>query len=243
MMFLAKTLNRIKMKGLNSLFRIRADRLFCSFKVLVPAFCCLAANGQGCPENIDFENNSFQGWTCYVGYVVEQNNENSIRLSPTAQPGFNRHTLYPNGPANGLDPWGHFPITCPNGSGYSVKLGNETGGALAEGLYYEFTIPPNQDLFTLVYHYAIVFQEPEHLEHQQPRFEVEVRNVTTNELLGCASFEFRPFLPLTEGFDTTYDRINNVRVWYRDWTPITVNLDGHAGETWKKGSVPIFRIS
>src|SRR5262245_15020247 len=139
------------MKGLNSLFRMKADLLFCSFKVLISGFYCLPAVAQDCPKNIDFETGTFQGWTSYVGYVVEQNNQNSIRLSTTSQPAYNRHTIYSNNPANGVDPYGRFPINCPNGSGYSVKLGNEEGGALAEGLYYEFTIPVNQDLFTLIY--------------------------------------------------------------------------------------------
>src|SRR5688572_5033877 len=180
------------MKIANSIFRLKAEFLFCSLRVFVLGLHSLLANAQDCPNNIDFESGTFQDWTCYVGFVIEQNNNNVIRLSPTTQPGFNRHTIVTTSPANGLDPYGNFPINCPNGSGYSVKLGNELGGALAEGLVYEFTIPANQDLFTLIYHYAVVFQEPPHLEHQQPRFEVEVINVTRNQVFGCASFAFRP---------------------------------------------------
>lgn len=194
-------------------------------------FHCLSATAQDCPSNIDFENGTFAGWTCHVGFVVDRNNRNIINISPASLPAFDRHTIYACSPANGLDPYGKFPINSPNGSNYAVKLGNESGGALAEGISYEFTIPANQDIFTIIYHYAIVFQKPDHLEHQQPRFEVEVTNVTKNEEIGCSSFEFRPFDPLTPGFDTTFDPVNNITVWYKDWTSVSINLDGHAGET------------
>jgi hypothetical protein len=38
-------------------------------------------------------------------------------------------------------PYGGFPINCPNGSGHSIQLGNTSGGAEAEGISYDFTIP------------------------------------------------------------------------------------------------------
>jgi gliding motility-associated-like protein len=199
--------------------------------VLLPVLSIATLRAQDCPPNIGFESGNFDNWTCYLGFVVEQNNQNSIRLSPTAIPGFNRHTLYSNSNATELDFYGKFPVRCPNGSGYSVKLGNVEGGALAEGLSYEFTIPGNRNSYTLSYHYAVVFQEPDHKEHQQPRFEVELLNVTRKELLSCGSFVFRPYRPLTPGFSLAFDTANSVPVWYKDWTPVSISLDNRAGET------------
>lgn len=219
------------MKNCIFVFRIKANFLFCPLRIIVPALHCLIATAQDCPPNIGFENGTLDGWTCHAGFVADQNNRNVIRLSPTSQPAINRHTIYAASPANGLDPYGKFPINPPNGSNYAVKLGNEGGGALAEGISYDFTIPSNQDIFTIIYYYAIVFQKPDHQEHQQPRFEVEVTNLTRNEKIGCSSFNFRPFDPLTPGFDTMYDYVNNIPVWYKDWTSVSINLDGYAGQT------------
>ena len=108
------------------------------------------------------------------------------------------------------DFYGGFPVLCPNGSGHSVKLGNNQGGAQADGLSYEFTIPANMNTYSLTYHYAVVFQDPRHQIYEQPRLEIEVMNTTDNQLIDCSSFTFIPFgSPLpgfflsTQGQDTT----------------------------------------
>jgi gliding motility-associated-like protein len=219
------------MKHSSSILKRKNIFLFCSLQVFVLGFHCLGVSAQDCPKNIGFENGTFEEWDLYVGFVVERSNNNVINLSPTTQPGLDRHTMYTSSANSELDPYGNFPINCPNGSGHSIKLGNTSGGALAEGVSYEFTIPAGQDLFTLIYHYAVVFQEPPHLEHQQPRFEIEVTNVSRDERMGCSSFMFRPFGPLTPGFGLSYDAVNQVPVWYKDWTTVAVKLDGYAGQT------------
>ncbi len=76
--------------------------------------------------------------------------------------------------SGGVDPYGGFPVNCPNGSGYSIRLGNNSGGGQAEGISYEFTIPANENSYSLIYHYAVVFQAPNHRENEQPRMEIEV---------------------------------------------------------------------
>jgi hypothetical protein len=48
-----------------------------------------------------------------------------------------------------IDAYGGFPVLCPNGSGHSVRLGSTEAGGQAEGISYEFTIPPNQNLIPL----------------------------------------------------------------------------------------------
>ena len=95
-------------------------------------------------------------------------------------------------PGAGLDPYGGFPINCPNGSGRSIKLGNDAGGGLAEGISYEFTIPAGQNEYSLIYHYAVVFQDPNHQQFEQPRMEIEITNVTDNRIIDCSSFTFFP---------------------------------------------------
>ncbi len=219
------------MRNPNNIFRMKTGFLFRLLSTLVIGFHCIVVNAQDCPQNIDFETGTFDQWTCYVGFVIEQGNKNLIRISPSGQAMSNRHTMYSSSQGNVLDPYGHFPVICPNGSGHSVKLGNEEGQALAEGISYEFKIPGNRKVFSIVYNYAIVFQNPTHAAYQQPRFEIQVLNVTKNEIINCSSFEYIPFGPPKPGFKVSDSPGSNVPVYYKDWTPATINLNDHAGET------------
>lgn len=150
---------------------------------------------QNCPPNIDFEKGDFSGWTCYVGNVSAAGGVNTIYLSSSGGPVADQHTMYSAANDGSVtDYYGHFPVMCPNGSLFSVKLGNNTGGAQAEGLSYDFTIPANRNTYSLIYHYAVVFQDPAHLDFQQPRLELEITNVTDNELITCSSFTFFPMV-------------------------------------------------
>ncbi len=187
-------------------------------------------NAQDCPANIDFESGGFGGWTCHVGSVAAVGGENVISLSPTggAVPG--QHTMYANNGSGEVDYYGGFPVNCPNGSGYSIKLGNTTGGAQAEGISYEFTIPANRNTYSLIYHYAVVFQDPNHQAFQQPRLELEITNVTDNERINCSSFTFFPNgSPLPGFFQSPVT--DSTPVWCKDWSAVTINLNNKAGKT------------
>ncbi len=204
-------------------------------KLLFPAIAlclCVQAVAQICPVNIDFEQGTFKNWKAYLGNVSAAGGFNEIFLSETtATSGW--HEMYSRS-VNGfdLDYFGDFPVVCPNGSGYSVKLGNTRGGAEAEGLSYEFTIPPGRNEYSITYHYAVVFEGPTHQEFQQPRLEIEVMNVTDNQRVDCSSFTFIPFGSALPGFQQSPRQANaNAVVWYKDWTPVTINLNNKAGKT------------
>lgn len=189
----------------------------------------LPANAQDCPPNIDFETGTFEGWTCYTGSTAEVNGQNVITLYPSgAVPG--RHTMMSAFPGDGVDPYGGFPVNCPNGSGKSVRLGNNQAGTQAEGISYEFTIPANQDIYSLIYHYAVVFQDPNHEIFQQPRLELEITNVSDNSVIYCSSFTFIPYGSILPGFFTSPNPGTDTPVWCKDWSAVSVNLNGHAGK-------------
>lgn len=133
--------------------------------------------------------------------------------------------------AGGVDPYGGFPINCPNGSGYSIRLGNDLGGGQAEGISYEFTIPANQNTYSLIYHYAVVFQDPNHQEFQQPRLELEITNVSDGTRIDCSSFTFIPYGSLLPGFFLSPNPVDTTPVWCKDWSAVSINLNGHAGKT------------
>jgi gliding motility-associated-like protein len=192
-------------------------------------FFCISGNAQGCPPNIDFETGNFDGWTCYTGTTAAVGAENVISLYSSGGPYFGKHTMY-NAPSKELDPFGGFPVICPNGSGHSIKLGSTQAGGEAEGVSYEFTIPQNDNSYTLVYNYAVVFQSPNHKTNEQPRMEIEVTNVTDNTTISCASFSFIAVGSSLQGFQSSSSS-DTITVLYKNWSAVSVDLSGNAGKT------------
>ena len=186
-------------------FHINVNRSF-YLSVRFLSFLLIASgwevsHAQVCPPNIDFETGTFTNWTCYAGSVSGVGGQNHINIYSMNGPAFNQHTLYSRRlHADERDPYGNFPVVCPNGSGYSMRLGNDEAGGQAEGISYEFTIPANQNNYSLIYHYAVVFQDPNHQEFQQPRLELEITNVSDNQLIHCSSFTFIPYGTILPGF-------------------------------------------
>lgn len=203
---------------------VRQCILFC-IGVLI-SICTIA---QSCPPNIDFEKGSFDGWTCYTGSVAALGGQNVINLSPSG-PTSDRHTMMSAFPGNGLDPYGGFPVNCPNGSGHSIKLGNTSGGAEAEGISYEFVIPAGRNEYNLIYNYAVVFQDPNHQQYEQPRMEIEITNVTDGKVIDCSSFAFFPYGTPLPGFELSANPGGTTPVWYKDWSAVSINLNGNAGK-------------
>jgi gliding motility-associated-like protein len=194
-------------------------------------FLCLQGNAQICPPNIDFERGDFSSWTTYTGSVSAATGQNVISLSPSGGPVYDQHEIFSRATnSTRTDYYGGFPVLCPNGSNYSVKLGNNSGGAQAEGLSYEFTIPANRNTYSLTYHYAVVFQDPHHQQFEQPRLEIEVKNITDDQVIDCSSFTFIPFGTPLPGFFIS-PQSDTTNVWCKNWTAVTINLNGKAGKT------------
>src|SRR5687767_12269351 len=97
-----------------------------------------------CPANIGFEMGDFTGWTCHTGNVTLAN---GVNVSPSG-PTITRHTILQNTIPQDKDAYGHFPVNCPNGSGYSIRLGNSGVGAQAERVSYTFTVPIDKDEYS-----------------------------------------------------------------------------------------------
>ncbi|MEO6070169.1 MAG: T9SS type B sorting domain-containing protein [Chitinophagaceae bacterium] len=211
--------------------RISYPQRWSVFFTLILTFLIQWAAAQNCPANIDFETGTFNGWTCYTGTVAAVNGTNVFSISNSGGPVPDRQTMYTSGSGE-LDPYGQFSVNCPNGSGHSIRLGNSEGGGQAEGISYEFTIPANQNEYSLIYHYAVVFQDPNHLEFQQPRMEAEITNVSDNSIISCSSFSFYPFGSLLPGFfESNLAGTDGTPVWCKDWSAVSINLNGLAGKT------------
>jgi gliding motility-associated-like protein len=210
---------------------LKRESRYYSFALLLCALFLQSISIAQCPPNIDFESGNFDGWTCYTGYTAAVNGQNEINLSISG-PTSDRHTMYTAN--SGLfDTYGNFPVNCPNGSGHSIRLGNDKGGGEAEGISYEFTIPANRNVYSLMYYYAVVFQDPNHQEFQQPRMVVEITNVTDNTLISCSSLTFIPYGSnvLPGFFVSSVAGDDGTPIWCKDWSAVTINLNGHAGKT------------
>lgn len=174
-----------------------------------------------CPENIGFDYGSFKNWQGAKG--VASTSDGSLVFN---QPGIfsDVHTLFYSKDKQ-VDPYGKFPIVSPNGSSTCVRLGNNTVGSnKAQQLTYTFTIPVNEPDYSIIYYYAVVFQNPSHQAYQQPRFTAKVFDVTDNKYITCGNFDFVASVGLP-GFKNVGD------VFYKDWSAVTINLLGFSGKT------------
>lgn len=196
--------------------------LVCLFALFQTAF----SQGSTCPPNIDFEAGDFSFWQCMIGVTRSVNGVNEIDLRDSG-PVKGRHEIITASSAPQVDFYGKFPVLCPYGGGMSVKLGNDDYGAEAEGLSYTFTVPTTVDTFTFTYFYAVVFEDPNHAPHQQPRFFVTAYDVATGQVVSCASFDYvsNGAIP---GFEVSPVGSN---VLFKRWSPASLQFAGLQGHT------------
>lgn len=171
-----------------------------------------------CPTNIDFSLGLFTNWDCYTGTCCPINTPTVT--APTA----NRHTITTG---FGTDQYGGFPIVAPGGGLFSLKVGNNGTGAEAERVRYHIRVPLGFNNYSFAFKYAVVFEDPNHGQADQPRFEVKAFDSTTPwASIPCATHTYVAgalpgFLTSNQGF--------NVR--YLPWTNGTLNLSGMGGKT------------
>jgi gliding motility-associated-like protein len=201
-------------------------KLKTAYLLLFVCLLCQHLCAQICPPNIDFELGDFSNWECSIGNTTVRGGQNVITLNPSPPiPG--RHEIITNRSAAQMDFYGNFPTLCPYGGKYSVKLGNASVGAEAEGISYTFTIPATLDTFTFTYFYAVVFEDPSHSIFEQPRFFVTAYDVATGDLVNCASYNYvsNGTLP---GFERSPAQSN---VLFKNWSPTSLQFAGLAGKT------------
>ncbi|HEY6062668.1 MAG TPA: gliding motility-associated C-terminal domain-containing protein [Chitinophagaceae bacterium] len=177
-----------------------------------------------CPNNLDFEQGDFSGWVCRAGSAL-----GPFPL-PLTGPIAGRHTII-NRLSAGIDPFGFFPEICPNGSDFSVKLGNHLTGTQAESISYTYSIPATLTNFSMLFYYAVVIESPGHVPANQPRFKARIIDVSTNNPIPCVDFDFAAG-NTPGGFQTSPIPGNGgAQVLYKDWTPISINLNAFIGKT------------
>jgi gliding motility-associated-like protein len=183
-----------------------------------------------CPANLGFETGTFNNWSCFSGKIDSITRQLTTTVTG---PLTNRHVMQKNPSVPKLDPYGGFPVNCPNGSNYSVRIGNDSAGAQIDGVSYTVTIPADKDVYSIIYNYAVVLQNPNHNFAQQPRFNVKVLDIATNQYLECSSFDFSASASLPGFKLATGINARGTSVYYKPWSPITIKLVGYAGKTLK----------
>lgn len=191
--------------------------------LLIFSFITALINAQTCPPNIDFESGNFASWECFRGDTKSNSGINVINLNLTP-PDATRHQIMSS--KTDKDKYGNFPVVCPYGGNYSVKLGNEQIGAGAEGVSYTFTVPGTVDSFSFTYFYAVVFEDPGHKEIEQPRFYVTAYEVATGKVINCASFSYVATGTLPGFYQSQLRR----GVLYKDWSPVSLKFSGLMGK-------------
>lgn len=225
-------------------------------KKLLLAFASILAlgfNGNAqliCPPNIDFELGDLSGWSFFTGTF---SGGTPTATTPSPLPIACRHTLTKvtgligcTGPGTGaLDQYGGFPVIAPGGGSYSMRVGNNTNGGQTEKARFYIHIPPGSDQYSLIYRYAVVFQNPTGHGGVEPQFVVTVFDSAATALAGGtpvlvhdpACSYFRYIAGSVPGFitnstcGTCSPPSTGEVVQYKPWATATVDLSGLAGTT------------
>ncbi|SJZ86809.1 gliding motility-associated C-terminal domain-containing protein [Sediminibacterium ginsengisoli] len=193
---------------------------FISLLLIIMPACIF---GQNCPDNIGFEKGTLDNWVCLTGEI-----DRAGQISLAQGPPNDLHTLIEKGSTEVKDYFGDFPVSCPNGSKYSLKLntgGNPSGRAV--GVSYTFVVPNVQSDYSIIYNYAVVLENPPHDAFEQPQFTVKVFDVTANQYIDCGAFQFVASSNLPGFKESTVKR----EVYYKPWAPITLKLSAFKGKT------------
>jgi len=187
-------------------------------------------------KNSGFEKMNLQNWIgAYGTYNV-----------PGTTPGFftggmddgmTRHTLVSRGHFDTLVP--ALSVVPPNGGDYAVRLGNCNNGYQAEQISYSVVVDSSNTNF--IYQYAVVFEDPNHNQGNQPYFSIRMN--VDGENISCAEYEVRP-KPGLEGFKDgglspgnpgtapgSIAQAAQSPIYYKDWTTVNIPLLDFIGKT------------
>ncbi|MBK6983915.1 MAG: PKD domain-containing protein [Bacteroidetes bacterium] len=167
---------------------------------------------QAC-TNIDFESGNLNGWTTSTGYNPLYNALGCCQNAGGAQ-------LVTSGA--GLDACGGFPVVSA-GCNFSVRLGNNGTGGIADRLEQTFSVTSANANFT--YRYAVVFQDPGHATADQPKFEIEMLD-SNGVQIPCTYYNVAAGQNIPGFVNST----NCANVVYKPWTNVSVDLTNYIGQ-------------
>jgi gliding motility-associated-like protein len=167
---------------------------------------------QAC-TNIDFENGNMNGWNLTTGFNPLYNASGCCPTAGGAQ-------LVMSG--TGVDPCGGFPVVCPGGL-FSVRLGNNGTGGIADRMEQTFSVTPANANFT--YKYAVVLEDPGHAIQDQPSFMVQMLD-STGAAIPCTYYN----VSAGQNIPGFLNSPNCVNVVYKPWTNVVVDLTNYINQ-------------
>lgn len=178
--------------------------------VLLWGLLALTTQAQ-CPDFLDLTSTSVTG---YYGHIYDS----VLNVGIVSW----HHTLITQ---QGVDPktGGQLPLI-PDGESAVIMLGNWLVGAETESLVYTFTVDP--DYPVLLLKYAVVMEDPHHLEIEQPHFLIQMLDANGTLLNGCMEYNVisSPTIPGFQAYN---------HVMWRPWTTNGFDLSEYAGQTVK----------
>lgn len=214
---------------------------FLLFYFLIAFFSRTTANAQSSHcTNLSFELGDFTNWVGYNWRHTNAVNETPVKV---ALPSSRRQEIM-NDP-NARDPFtGNMLRKIPPGYKYSARLGD--GWNLSpkdvsprcwnQSLRYAMAIDSSNAL--LVLKFAVVLEDPNHPEIQEPRFKLTLLDKNDNLIQDCANYDVYSSNANVNGFRnysfvdlSGVNPLHNVPVVWRDWTTVGVNLLKYVGQT------------
>ncbi len=167
---------------------------------------------QAC-TNIDFESGNLNGWTTSNGFNPLYNALGCCQNVGGAQ------TIVSGA---GVDACGGFPLVAGGGN-FSVRLGDNGTGGLADRLEQTFSVTSANANFT--YKYAVVFEDPGHALADQPKFEIEMLD-SNGVQIPCTYYNVAAGQNIPGFVSST----NCANVVYKPWTNVSVDLTNYIGQ-------------
>ena len=195
--------------------RIISNFIFiCLFPALLYSQDCFDA---------DFESGTVGGYDAYHGSI----STDGVVIFPNNQISQDQHKIMRI--TDGYDPIAEqFCIENKNllvagiGTGrYTLRLGDSENGARTSKIVLSFTVTSDVSFFLLKY--AVVLNDPQHEDHQQPRFELYIKD-QNGEILDCGEYKVRAAANIP-GFESCGE-------WrVRPWTTAGFELESYLGQT------------
>jgi gliding motility-associated-like protein len=146
-----------------------------------------------------------------VGSTIPVYNRTAVGLRSTP-----RHTIV----TGGTDPCGGFNRVFSGSS--SLQLGDQTTGSLGEQIKQTFKVSKSNASFT--YNYAVVLQDPQHTDPEQPFFKALLYDQKGN-VIPCSPYIVTAG-PNAKGFVAS----SCASTFYKNWSTVNVDLSNYIGQ-------------
>jgi len=201
------------------------NKHYLAANIFIPSEITTSQTSQSFCDNLDFSKQNFSNWNTYCattsGAIGELRNINSY-TPPNLCNGRLQHSFV----FSGNDPIiNSIPRTFPGGNNISVLLGDGQGiGANASVIKRTFLV--TQENSKLIYRYAVVLEDPNHPNNDQPFFRTRLIK-PDGSYDACA--EYLSFAG--DGMPGWNSRTISRKTYsYRNWTTVLVPLSDYIGQ-------------